>query len=312
MMPKYIILFAMAFSPPMATAADFHKTYDNVAERRITIFTLHGDIKLSGYDGETIYISAVKSGPDRDRVEIVDASVGNQIHVFPRYLEPARNNATVDFEIRVPKEIFYNAEPAAKPKHPQGEREFTSRFQRFPGEMPELQGKSKPLEKPVPAGKPELQGKPKIPPAPSGKPEPSMTPAPARPRGISDVAGSIRAETGGRNIEVHNVEGMLSASSVSGDIKGLLKHASHRSVLQFSSISGNISVQAPDDISTQVRIQSSTGQVKTDFPLEMKEMRYGPGRFIQGKLGAGNHMLDIRSVSGTINFSRKPSGSKSK
>jgi hypothetical protein len=129
---------------------------------------------------------------------------------------------------------------------------------------------------------------------------------------ISDVSGSIRVETGGRNIEIQNVAGMLYALSLSGDIKVLLKQTSHRSFLQFSSVSGNISVQAPDDISTQVRIQSSTGQVKTDFPLETRETRYGPGKSIQGRLGAGSQMLDIRSVSGAITFSKKPQETKDK
>jgi hypothetical protein len=292
------MFFAVALSFPMAAAADFQKTYEDAANRRITIFTLHGDIKLSGYDGKNIDISAVKKGPDSDRVEILDVSIGNQINIFPRYLESARNNATVDFEIRVPKELFYNAEPDAKPR---GGRAPNPQFQNSPGGPPA----------------------PPVPPAPPGQPAPS----PARGRQmqhtiylksnsgqitVSDVAGSIFVETGGRNIEIQNVEGRLYASSVSGDIKGLLKQSSRQSMLRFSSISGNISIQAPDDISAQVYIESAAGQVKTDFPLETKERRYGPGKFIQGKLGAGNHTLDIRSLSGAINFSKKPPEAKDK
>ena len=300
MVPRCIILFAMTLSLPAVAVADFHKIYDNAADKRITILTLHGDIKLSGYDGKSIDISAVKKGPDRDRVEIEDASFGNHIHIFPRYLEPERNNATVDFEIRVPKEIFYNAGPAIeKPSKPQEKspdgRTFSPRPKQFPGETP----------KPPMASIP-----PKTP--PGALPHTIYLKSNSGQITISDVAGSIRAETGGRNIEVQNVEGMLYVSSVSGDIRGLLKQTSRRSVLQFSSISGNISVQAPDDISAQVRIQSSTGQVKTDFSLEVRDMRYGPGRSIQGKLGDGNHVLNIRSVSGAINFFKKPPETKSK
>lgn len=317
----------MALSLPMASAADFQKTWDNAADRRITIFTPRGDIKLSGYDGKNIEISAVKKGSDRERVVIEDAGAGNNIHIFSRYLDPAQNDAAVDFEIRVPKEIFYNVEPMSKP---QGAR--TINFQRFqggtPAPPPGASAPPKPSpppdapQSPKPPSSSDAPASPKPPPPPGAFPSPKIS----RPPGalqfpyaiylktnsgqiaISDVAGSMRVE--GRGIEIQNFEGSLYASSGSGDIKGTLKQASRRGVLQLSSSSGNISLQAPDDISAQVHIQS-TGQVKTDFPLETKEMRYG-GKFIQGRLGDGNQILDIRSVSGAITFSKKPSEIKDK
>jgi len=327
----------MVFSLPMA-AADFQKTYDDAENRRITIVVLHGDIKLSGYDGKNIEISAVKKGPDRDHVEIEDAGVGNHIHIFSKYPDPARNNATVDFEIRVPKEIFYDAGPGAKP---QAGRSFNPYFPKFPGDKPTPTGAAdspktppepdekriEPQQAPFQKTSPEPDEKriesqqaplQKTPPPPKTSPFPGALQLPhaiylksnSGQITISDVAGSIRLE--GRNIEVQNVEGMLYAFSTSGDIKGTLKQISRRSVLQFSSSSGNISLHAPDDISAQVRIQSTTGQVKTDFPLETREMRYGSGKFVQGRLGAGNHMIDIRSLSGAITFFKKPSEIKGK
>ena len=301
MFPRYIMLFAMALSLPMASAADFQKTYDGAANRRITIVVLHGDIKLSGYDGKNIEISAVKKGPDRDHVEIEDSGSGNHIHIFSKYPDPARNNATVDFEIRVPKEIFYDAAPDAKP---QGGRAFYPYFQRFPGSAP-ASPKTPAPPKTFPPSKtpPQYSGALQLPPAIHLKSSSGQVT-------VSDVAGSMRLE--GRNIEVQNVEGTLYAFSTSGDIKGVLKPTSRQSVLQLSSSSGNISLQAPDDISAQIHIQSSTGQVKTDFALETREMRYGSGKFVQGKLGDGKHVIDIRSLSGAITFSKKPSETKGK
>lgn len=299
MMPKCILFLAAALSFQVASAADFQKTWDDAANRRITIFTLHGDIKLSGYDGINIEILAVKKGLDSELVEIQDASFENQISIFPKYLESVRTNATVDFEIRVPKEIFYNAEPRIKP---QVGRASGQRFQRFPGEPPATPGS------PPPPGPPMLPY-PKPPgPLPPGGGQFSHSIYLKSNSGritISDVAGSIRVE--GRDIEVRNIEGTLYAYSTSGDIKGVLKQASRSSALQFSSSSGNISVQAPNDISAQISIQSSTGQVKTDFPLETRELRYGSGKFVQGKLGDGNNIINIRSLSGAINFLKKPS-----
>jgi hypothetical protein len=243
-----MLFFAMACSLPLA-AADFHKTYDRASSGIITVFTLHGDIRLSAYDGKDIDVTAVKKGPDRDLVEVQDNSFGNQIQLLSRYLDFGRSNATVDYEIRVPKEIFYTS----------------------------IHLKSN-----------------------SG----TVT--------VKGVSGSIWLETVGRSIEVRDVEGMLRASSVSGDVKGFLKQTTYRSVLHFSSISGNCSVQAPADLSAQVYLESASGQLKTDFPLETKETRYGSGKFAHGKVGAGNQVLDIRSGSGAVSLSKKPPESAGK
>ena len=329
---RYVIFFAMALSFRVAVAADFQKTFDDAANRRITIVVHHGDIKLIGYDGKNIEISAVKKGPDREQIEIEDVSAGNHIYIFSRYPDPARNNATVDFEIHLPKEIFYNAAPSAKPG---GGRGFDRYLQGLPGDLTAPQGTTIPTNTPPTPTKTDesrtepSQASPLLnPPPPLSKtPLPPKAPpiSPGKPLElhhtiylksnsgqitVSDISGSMRLE--GRNIEVNNVEGTLYAFSTSGDIKGVLKQASRRSVLQLSSSSGNISIQAPEDIGAQVRIQSSTGQVKTDFPLETRELRYGSGKFIQGKLGDGNHTIDIRSLSGAIIFSKKPSEAKSK
>ena len=278
------MFFTVILSLQIAGAADFQKTYDDAANRRITIGTLHGDIKLSGYDGKTIEISAEKKGADREQVIIEDVGFGNQIHLFARYLEPARTDATVDFEIRVPKEIFLDASSGAKP---QG-----GPFQRFP------------VAKPGPPGPQVPSISPGSPPGGGHASYAIYLKSSSGQITVSDVAGSIRVETGARDIELQNVDGRLYVSSGSGDIRGLLKQVSPRGMMQFSSISGSILLQAPDNISAQVYIQSASGQVKTDFPLETKAMRYGPGKFIQGKLGDGNQRLEIRSVSGAINFSK--------
>ena len=318
MMPRNIILFAMAISLPVA-AADFQKTYDDAPNRRITIVAHHGDIKLSGYDGENIEISAVKKGTDRDQVVIEDISVGNHIHIFSRYSDPALDDATVDFEIRLPKEVFYIADPDAKP---QGGRVLNPYFQRSPGDAPAPPGTStmsntsqlpkteenrskssqtSPSPKTLPSQKTPLL--PKIPLSPARAvqlPHAIYLKSNSGQISVSDIAGSIRLE--GLNIEIQNVEGTLYAFSTSGDIKGVLKQTSRRSVFQFSSSSGNILLHAPEDIGARVNIQSSTGQVKTDFPLETRDLRYGSGKFIQGRLGDGNHTIEIRSSSGAINF----------
>ena len=243
MVPKCILFFTVAFGLPLLEAADFHKIYDHVPSRNITILTWHGDIKLSSYDGNSVEILAVKKGPDRELVAIQEGGSGHRIHLFSKYLDSKRSNATVDYEIRVPKGIFYD----------------------------NIHLKSN-----------------------SG----TIT--------VEGAAGFIRLETVGRAIEVRDVEGTLIATSVSGDVKGYLKQTTNLNMLRFSSSSGNVVVQAPVDLNAQVHLESASGQLKTDFPLEVKEMRYGPGKFAHGKLGTGNQVLEARSIFGAVNLFKKP------
>jgi len=242
MVPRFIFFFTVALGLPLLEAADFHKIYDSVHSRSITILTWHGDIKLSSYDGNSVEVLAVRKGPDRDLVKIQEGG-GHGIHLFSRYLDSKRNNATVDYEIHVPKGIFFD----------------------------NIHLKSN-----------------------SG----TIT--------VEGAAGFIRLETVGRAIEARDVEGTLIATSVSGDVKGYLKQTTNLNMLRFSSSSGNVVVQAPVNLNAQVHLESASGQLKTDFPLEVKEMRYGPGKFAHGKLGTGNQVLEARSIFGAVNLFKKP------
>jgi hypothetical protein len=45
-----------------------------------------------------------------------------------------------------------------------------------------------------------------------------------------------------------------------------------------------------------------SGGLKTDFPIEVTEPRYGPGRSAKGRIGSGARNLHIRSVSGRVSL----------
>jgi hypothetical protein len=241
-----IIALAITYSFPLIQAQDFHKNYAIPPKGNIHIVNPQGNIKVYGYAGKDIEILAFKKGPDRDFVEIQDNSFGNQISLFPRYLQfgqmNARLNASVDFEIRVPKSVEYNFSP--------------------------LKSLSGNIE-------------------------------------VFDVVGRVWAESVGGSVEIRDVQGLISASSNTGSVHGDFKQAPLYSKMWFRTISGSILVKAPFNINAMVKMQSGAGLLKTDFPIEIQEMRYGPGKFVDGKLGTGNQMVDIRSVYGNISLIKK-------
>lgn len=117
---------------------------------------------------------------------------------------------------------------------------------------------------------------------------------------VSGVTGQVRADSVSGNVEVLDVVGLVSAGSVSGNVDVEIRTLDGSGDMKFSSVSGNVTVKAPANLDAFIEMQTLSGGLKTDFPIEVTEPRYGPGRSARGRVGAGNHSLGIRSVSGRI------------
>ena len=122
---------------------------------------------------------------------------------------------------------------------------------------------------------------------------------------ISRITGGLRAESVRGNIEIRGVTGLVSASSHSGNIRVEIDQAEGRNNMRFSSISGNVTVLAPAELDALIDMSSMSGQLKTDFPIEIHERRYGPGRSARGRLGQGKQILFMTSVSGMVSLLKK-------
>lgn len=122
---------------------------------------------------------------------------------------------------------------------------------------------------------------------------------------VSNVSGRLRAESVSGNVEVSGVNGLVSASSVSGNVTVDISKNQDGGNMRFSSISGNVSVRAPADLDAAIEMSSLSGSLKTDFPIEIQERRYGPGRSAHGTLSSARQSLRITSVSGNVSLIRK-------
>jgi hypothetical protein len=122
---------------------------------------------------------------------------------------------------------------------------------------------------------------------------------------VSKITGLIRVESVRGDVDVEEVTGVVSATSVSGNIHVMLSQAKSRNNMKFSSISGNIEVRVPAQLDAIVDMSSASGLLKTDFPIEIQQRRYGPGYSARGKLGNGRQILRITTVSGSIRLIRR-------
>lgn len=93
-----------------ASAQDFHKSYSIGAGGKVRISSVSGDIIVKSYNGDSIQVSAVKTGRDRELVEVEDLSAGNVIELKARYPEQCNCDASIKFEVQVPSESKYDFE----------------------------------------------------------------------------------------------------------------------------------------------------------------------------------------------------------
>ncbi len=88
-----------------ALAQDFQKSYRLAQGSRVSIKNISGDVIVKGYDGEAVVVTGYKEGRDRDQVSVEDLSDGSRVEVKVRYPERCNCDASVRFEVKVPRMI---------------------------------------------------------------------------------------------------------------------------------------------------------------------------------------------------------------
>ncbi|HVF49140.1 MAG TPA: DUF4097 family beta strand repeat-containing protein [Pyrinomonadaceae bacterium] len=94
-----------------AGAQDFQKSYASGAGTSVAIANVSGNVHVTGYSGETISVAAYREGRDRDLVQVEDLSSGNQIKLRARYPNNCNCDASIRFEVRVPRSTRYKLGP---------------------------------------------------------------------------------------------------------------------------------------------------------------------------------------------------------
>lgn len=95
--------------------------------------------------------------------------------------------------------------------------------------------------------------------------------------------------------------GTAQASTVNGDIKAAMGAAPSGG--RFSTVNGGITLQLPASTNANVRVSTVSGDIRSDFPLQIDEER-GP-KNARGVIGAGGQELRISTVNGSVTLARR-------
>jgi hypothetical protein len=119
---------------------------------------------------------------------------------------------------------------------------------------------------------------------------------------VRGVSGEIRATSASGTVRVADAAGTVNASSASGDVEVELTRLEGDGDMRFSSASGDVNVRLPAGIDARVNMSTVSGSIETNFPIEVRNNRYGSGSHADGQLGSGARLLKLSSASGNISL----------
>jgi len=121
-----------------------------------------------------------------------------------------------------------------------------------------------------------------------------------------NVAGDVDAEGMRGYVDARSVSGDVristtgwgEAATVSGEIVAVLGSGGWSGELDFRTVSGDITLELPARTSTEVRVETMSGDIQSDFPLDVE--RRSMRRSARGTLGRGGRELSVTTLSGDV------------
>jgi hypothetical protein len=123
---------------------------------------------------------------------------------------------------------------------------------------------------------------------------------------IGGVHGRLRLNSVSGGIKATEITGTVSAKTVSGKVEVDMSRLEGTGEMQFSSVSGDVIVIAPGTIGANIELSTLSGALETNFPIQVQEKGFGPGRSARGSVGArSDYGLRLNTISGKVSLTGK-------
>lgn len=124
------------------------------------------------------------------------------------------------------------------------------------------------------------------------------------------VNGEVEAERIPSDVEAYTVNGGINVSAdgyaqaqtVNGSITAAMKRADWTRTIAFKTVNGDITLDLPMDLSTELQAETFNGSISTEFPLTAQS-RTGR-RHLSGTIGTGGRELLLKTLNGSIRLRR--------
>jgi len=120
--------------------------------------------------------------------------------------------------------------------------------------------------------------------------------------GTDIKATSLDVDTGSGDVELSDVMSEdVTIDTGSGSVNLALKAALDR--LKVDTGSGSVTITVPGTLSAQVAIETGSGDITTDFPIQVRKTG---GDELIGTIGSGTGRIDIDTGSGDVRLLKRP------
>ncbi len=110
------------------------------------------------------------------------------------------------------------------------------------------------------------------------------------------VEGDIRVKSSTADVTIRQDRGALDLTTTAGNVDIQTNLDSSRDYL-VQTESGRISLSIPETSSGDLRIESQTGDIRTDVPIAIKSMSH---KQVEGTFGFGGVKINLTSISGDV------------
>jgi DUF4097 and DUF4098 domain-containing protein YvlB len=260
-----------------AWGQDFQKNYTLSPGGAISIANVSGDIRITGTSAGTVSVRAIKEGRDKDAVEVVDESTADRVSLKVRYASGGSHEANVKFIVEVPAGAQFKFEKLSTAS---GNIEVAN----VAGELSANTASGDVTVS-------QFLG------------NATLNTASGDTR-ITNVQGDVRANSASGDVTILGASGMVSAQTASGDIKVEISRAEGSGEMKFASASGDVTVTVPNQIGAQVQLSTGSGDIKSDFPINVEDTP-GHGKRASASLGSGGPIiLKMSAASGDIQLKK--------
>jgi hypothetical protein len=124
---------------------------------------------------------------------------------------------------------------------------------------------------------------------------------------ISNIKGELEIKAHSDNVVLHQVNGPIVANGISSDVEIVLGEMNTQKPSMVSLVSGDIDVSMPGNTAADLKLSSVSGEIYTDFDVDLQHEEAGDMGYrkpILGTINGGGSPLELRTVSGNI-FLRK-------
>ncbi|MBK7872743.1 MAG: DUF4097 family beta strand repeat protein [Saprospiraceae bacterium] len=123
---------------------------------------------------------------------------------------------------------------------------------------------------------------------------------------IKGIKGEIEVKSLGSDILLEDITGPVVANTTSGDITVVFSQVSQAGPTNISNISGFIDVSMPASTKANLRLESISGDIYTDFDLSSKDkMQRIGGSNVKAQLNGGGVEVTLKAISGEVYLRKK-------